>query len=264
MDKKLLFSLMATGAILVSSQEAKAIPGIDVTLGIGYSTLSPSGDISYGGDYVDVESDLGLGDSKRANVFVDVDLPILPHVKLEYFPFQYKGESEVNKNFQFGNININLNEKVKTDINFDQYDLTIYYGLPVPFIHPKVGLTVKYLDGYVELLRESTSEKETADITLPIPMLYLAASISVPLIPMVSDLIFDVEGKGISYDGNSLVDVKALAKVKILSIPTIAGLYAGLGYKYQRLKIDNLEVSGKDFNSDLKFQGILGEVGIEF
>jgi len=93
------------------------------------------------------------------------------------------------------------------------------------------------LDGYVELFRESTSESDKADINLPIPMLYLAASISVPLIPMVSDLIFDVEGKGISYDGNSLVDVKALAKVKILSIPTIAGLYAGLGYKYQRLKI---------------------------
>jgi len=95
-------------------------------------------------------------------------------------------------------------------------------------------------------------------------MLYLGASVSVPLIPMVSDLIFDLEGKGISYDGNSLVDVKALAKVKILSIPAIAGLYAGLGYKYQRLKIDNLDVNGKDFNSDLKFQGILGEVGIEF
>ncbi len=263
MNKKLLFAFLMTGGLLLP-QESKAIPGVDVTLGIGYSTVSPSGDISYGGDSVDVESDLGLGDSKKANVYVDVDLPILPHIKLEYFPFRYQGEGTVNKNFQFGNLNVLLNEKVKTDINFDQYDLTVYYGLPVPFLHPKIGLTVKYLDGYVELFRESTSESDRADINLPIPMLYLAASISVPLIPMVSDLIFDVEGKGISYDGNSLVDVKALAKVKILSIPTIAGLYAGLGYKYQRLKIDNLDVDDKDFNSDLKFQGILGEVGIEF
>ncbi len=263
MKKKLLFAFLMTGGLLLP-QESKAIPGIDVTLGVGYSTVSPSGDISYGGDSVDVESDLGLGDSKKANVYVDVDLPILPHIKLEYFPFRYQGKGEVNKNFTFGNLNILLNEKVKTDINFDQYDLTVYYGLPVPFLHPKIGLTVKYLDGYVELFRESTSESDKADVTLPIPMLYLAASISVPLIPMVSDLIFDVEGKGISYDGNSLIDVKALAKVKILSIPTIAGLYAGLGYKYQRLKIDNLDVDGKDFNSDLKFQGILGEVGIEF
>ncbi len=263
MDKKLILAFLVAGGLILP-QESKAIPGVDVTLGVGYSTLSPSGDISYGGDSVDVESDLGLGDSKKANVFVDVDLPILPHIKLEYFPFQYKGEGEVNKNFKFGDLNINFKEKVKTDMNFDQYDLTVYYGLPVPFLHPKIGLTVKYLDGYVELFRESTSETQKADITLPIPMLYLGASVSVPLIPMVSDLIFDLEGKGISYDGNSLVDVKALAKVKILSIPAIAGLYAGLGYKYQRLKIDNLDVNGKDFNSDLKFQGILGEVGIEF
>ncbi len=263
MNKRLLFTFLAAGSLFLS-QESEAIPGVDVTLGIGYSTLSPSGDISYDGDSVDVESDLGLGDSKRANVYIDVDLPILPHLKLEYFPFRYQGEGQVNKSFQFGNLDILLNEKVKTDLNFDQYDLTIYYGLPVPFIHPKVGLTVKYLDGYVELFRESTSDTERADITLPIPMLYLGASISIPLIPMVSDLVFDLEGKGISYDGNSLVDVKALAKVKVLSIPAIAGLYAGLGYKYQRLKIDNLDVNGKDFNSDLKFQGILGEVGIEF
>jgi outer membrane protein len=263
MKKRLLFAFLVTGGLLIP-QESKAIPGIDVTLGVGYSTISPSGEINYNGDYVDVEHDLGLGDSKKANVYVDVDLPILPHVKLEYFPFRYQGQGKVNKNFTFGNLNINVDEKVKTDMNFDQYDLTLYYGLPVPFLHPKIGLSVKYLDGYVELFRESTSESDKADITIPIPMLYLGASISVPLIPMVSDLVFDLEGKGISYDGNSLVDVKALAKVKLLRIPAVAGIYAGLGYKYQRLKIDNLDVDGKDFNSDVKFQGILGEVGIEF
>lgn len=263
MKKNLILSLMIAGGILFT-QEAKAIPGIDLSVGVGYSSVSPSGEISYGGDYVDIEKDLGLGDSKKVNAYIDVDLPILPHIKLEYFPFRYEGDGTVTKSFQFGNITISGSEEVKTDINFDQYDLTLYYGLPIPFLHPKIGLTVKYLDGYVELFRKSTSETEKADITVPIPMLYLGASASIPLIPTVSKLVFDLEGKGISYDGNSLVDVKALAKVKILSIPAVAGLYAGLGYKYQKLKISDLDVDDKKFNSNLKFQGIIGEIGIEF
>ncbi|NPA52281.1 MAG: TIGR04219 family outer membrane beta-barrel protein [Aquificae bacterium] len=264
--KKLIFSSLLT---LSSISIASALPAIDAVFGIGYNSLSPSGYLEYGdpntASSLDLEDDLNLGDSKKAYFYGIIDFPILPALKVEYMPFQFDGTGVVNTSITFGNVTFPTSTRVYTDVNFDQYDISLYYGLPIPFIHPKFGITVKYLDGCVEVRDlNNPLNSEKADITLPIPMVYLGADIRIPLIPKISDIIFDVEGKWVGYDGHSITDLKVLGKVKLLRVPLVGSLFAGVGYKYLRLKLDDLEVDDKTFNSDIKVQGFLGEVGIEF
>ncbi len=259
MTKKVLLTAVFS-SILVAN--AYAIPGIDLSMGVGYTSLSPSGDMSYGGNSIGLDTDLNLDNSKKAYAYIDIDLPVLPNVKLEYSPFQYQGSGALN-NITFGDYTFNAN--VDSNLDFDQYDLVVYYGLPVPVITPRLGLAVKYLDGTESITdsnNPSTSSK--ADVSLPLPLLYAGVTIDIPLIPLVSKVDIDLEGKYVTVEGHTFTELKALGKLKLLKVPVVGSLYAGLGYKYTRLKIHNLEIDGKDFNSDFKFKGIIGEVGVEF
>ncbi len=260
--KKYVFSLLSTVSI---SSFALAIPAVDVVLGIGYNRLSPSGYMEYGNNTrADLEDDLNLGDSKKGYIYGIIDFPVLPAIKLEYMPFDYSGRGRVDAGFRFGDLVIPISSDVDSQLKFDQYDLSLYYSLPVPFIHPKLGLAVKYLDGFAQITDINTNDTERADITLPIPMVYIGADIRIPLIPKLSDINFDIEGKWIGYQGHSFTDIRAVGKIKLLKVPLVGSIFAGLGYKYQRIKIDNLEIDNKDFNSDIKFKGFLAEVGFEF
>ncbi len=260
--RKFIYSFLLSAA---TTSFALAIPAVDFVLGVGYNKLSPSGYMEYGATTrADLEEDLNLGDSKKLYIYGILDLPVLPALKLEYMPFEYTGRGQVSSGFTFGDLVIPFTSDVDSVLKFDQYDFSVYYSLPVPFIHPKFGVTIKYLDGYAQITDLNTDDTETADITLPIPMVYLGADFRIPLIPKISDIVFDVEGKWIGYQGHSFTDIRAVGKIKLLKVPLVGSLFAGLGYRYQRIKIDNLEIDNKDFNSDIKFKGILAEVGLEF
>ncbi len=263
--KKLALSTIIS---LTTGTMAMAVPAIDAVFGIGYNSISPSGYLEYGdpdtATNLDLKDDLNLGRSKKVYLYGIIDLPVLPALKVEYFPFQFTGRGDVSAGLKFGDLNLTLPTTVDTDINFDQYDISLYYGLPIPFINPKLGVTLKYLDGYVEVTDVNTEDTERADITLPIPMVYVGADIKIPLIPKISDIVFDIEGKWIGYDGHSITDLRFLGKVELLGVPMVGGIYAGLGYKYLRIKIDDLDVDDKTFNSDLKFKGFIGEIGLSF
>ncbi len=266
MRKKVLLTGIFSSFLIAN---AYAIPGIDLSMGIGYTSLSPSGNMSYVGsgddptiNKIDLENDLNLDNSKKAYAYIDIDLPVLPNLKLEYAPFQYIGSGTLS-GIKFGDKTFNAD--VDTDIDFDQYELDLYYGLPIPIITPRIGVALKYLDGNITV-QDSTdpSKHASADINVPIPMLYAGVTIGVPLIPLVSKFDIDLEGKYLSISGNTITELKALGKIKLLKVPVVGSLYAGLGYKYTRLKIDDLDVDDNTFNADFKFKGIIGEVGVEF
>ena len=263
--KKLVLSSMFTFTIISS---AMAVPAVDAVLAIGYNSLSPSGYLKYGdpdtATNLDLKDDLNLGNSKKVYIYGIVDLPVLPALKVEYFPFQFTGRGNITTGLKFGDLNFSLPTTVETDLKFDQYDVSFYYKLPVPFVKPRFGLSVKYLDGYAQITDIPSDTTEKADITLPIPMIYLGADIRIPLIPKISDVDFDIEGKWIGYNGHSITDLKLLGKVKILGVPLVGGLFAGVGYKYFRIKVNDLDVNDKKFNADMKFKGFVGEVGLEF
>ncbi len=252
MKKLSLSVLLSTGIVGTSF----AVPMVDFKAGIGYVNLSPSGWVKYKGDTVDVKKDLNLGNSKDINAYIQIGLPVLPNIKFEYLPTNYEGTGKVSKTFKFGNYSFTATDTVKSKIDVKQYDLSLFYNLPVPVITPRLGIAVKYLDGYVDVRTVNTNKHERVNINTPIPMVYAGVNVGVPGIPVE----IDVEGKGIAYQGNSLVDIKGMGMFTILGIPMIGKAYIGAGYRYQRIKLDNVD----GLYSDVKFKGLFGEVGVSF
>lgn len=250
--KKLAVSTLLTAGIIGN---AFAVPLIDFKAGAGYINLSPSGWVKYKGTSVDVKDDLKLGNSSNVNAYVQLGLPILPTIKVEYLPTSYDGSGTVSTQFKFAGKTYNKGIAIDTKLKLDQYDLSLFYGLPIPFVKPRAGISVKYLDGYAYVNAANVGEGK-ANVTAPIPMLYLGLNVSLPGIPIE----LDVEGKGISYQGNSLTDVKAIGMFSLVGIPLIGNLYIGAGYRYQQLKLDDID----GLYSDIKFKGFFGEVGVSF
>ncbi len=251
MKKLSIAILMSTGIVGTSF----AVPLIDLDVGVGYINLSPSGWVKYKGTQVDVKDDLKLGDSNNVNAYVQIGLPVLPNIKLEYLPTNYEGSGTVTIPFTFAGKTYTTGVPIDTKLKLDQYDLSLFYNIPLPFITPRLGLAVKYLDGYA-YVKAPVVGKGKADVTAPIPMVYAGAHVSLPGIPIEAD----VEGKGIAYQGNSLIDIKGMGMFTLVGIPLIGKAYIGAGYRYQRLKLDDID----SLYSDIKFKGFFGEVGVSF
>ena len=251
--KRLTLSILISTGIVGTSF---SVPLIDLKAGLGYTALSPSGSVKYKGNSVDVKNDLNLGSSKNVDAYLQIGLPVLPTIKLEYLPTNYKGDGKASKKFTFGNYSFTATERIKSKIKMNQYDLSLFYSLPVPVITPRLGVAVKYLDGYVDVSTSTLKKHTRAKINTPIPMVYAGINLSVPALP----LEFDVEGKAIAYKGNSLMDIKGMGTFTFVGIPLIGKAYVGVGYRYQRLKLDKV----KDLYSDIKFKGFFGEVGVSF
>ena len=242
MKKLSLAILVSTGIVGTSF----AVPLIDLDIGVGYVNLSPSGWVKYKGDQADVKDDLKLGDSNNVNAYVQLGLPVLPTIKLEYLPTNYEGSGTVTL-LRFANKT--YTGKIDTKLKLDQYDLSLFYNIPLPFVTPRLGLAVKYLDGYAYVKAPVVGEGK-ADITAPIPMVYVGAHVSLPGIPIEAD----IEGKGIAYQGNSLIDIKGMGMFTLVGIPLIGKAYIGAGYRYQKLKLDDID----GLYSDIKFKGFFG------
>ncbi len=256
-------------AVFILSPTAKAIPLLEGEVGVGYVKLSPSGNIRYQGTSIDVENTLGLGDSKKVELRAELELPIplLPNVRLEYLPVEMTGTKTLTQTIQFAGVTYTANTTVKSKLRLNQIDGTIYYN--VPFLglltlgkaRANAGVTIKYIDGYAQVKDSTGTIDESKSFKVPVPML----SAEVELRP-VSGLSVVGEGKWIGYKGNEFLDARASARIyllKALPIPVpsfIVDPFVGVGYRYERLKIDDIE----DVYSDLKLKGLFFEGGARF
>jgi len=240
-------ALLSSIACLSLGSSALAI---DFGVGIGYTSLSPSGYVKYKGDTIDVKDDLNLGRSKKAYAYVDIGLPILPDIKVEYFPVEYSGSNTLKRNITFRNKIYTVNSDVSSKVKLDQLDIASYYKFHTPFIKPRVGLAVKVVFADIKLNSSTLGIYESKSLTAPIPLAYAGVYAEIPKTPFA----FDVEAKGMAYSGNYFIDFKGLAMLKYKV------LYAGVGYRYQKIKIDNIS----DTYSDLKFKGLTIETGLKF
>jgi len=252
--KKLSLSILLSTGIVGTSF---AVPLIDFKAGIGYVQLSPSGWVKYKDvTSPDVKDDLHWGKSTGINPYIELGLPVLPNIKVEYLPTSYDGTGKVSKSFKFGGISITASDNVYSKLKLDQYYISLFYNLPIPVITPRIGLSVDYIDGYAYVKSLTTQQDKKANFKAPIPMLYLGVNADMPAVPIE----FDVEGKVIAYNKNRLVDIKAMGMFTLLGIPMIGKAYIGAGYRYQQLKLDDID----GLYSDIKFKGFFGEVGVSF
>jgi len=255
----------AAATVLLACSGAQAIT---ISGGVGAWREKPSGWIEYidtdsakGKTNVDVKDDLHLGDETKAFGWFKLSgIPLLPDIKVKYTPMKFTGSGKVNADFTFGDLTVPIGSQVDTKLEANQFDITLTYGFPLigtvtqGRIRGEWGVNVKVIDGYAKVRyldpAKNRWEEDSKSATIPVPMLHLAGEIR-----PIDKASLSLGGNWIGYGGSSFSEWEAEVKVY-----PVNRLFVGVGYRYQRLKIDDIS----DVSSDLKVKGAFFEAGFAF
>jgi outer membrane protein len=245
-----IFSLTATTITGLLFSPSNSVAS-DFSFSIGPQKELFRGWVQYKGNEIDVKDDLHLSDKTKFSAFMEWKhkTKLLPDVKVDYLHVETSRTGTTSKDITFGDVTFNVNDRIHTDFKADQIDVTFFYN-PVERekLNIQVGLGFKYLTGHINLKSLTTGAYSNTDYDIPVPYLYAS------VITKFSHLHFGVEGNGLSYSGSYFYDWKLKSGVEY------GRIFANIGYRYERLKIDDVE----DLSTDLEIKGLFGEVGLRF
>jgi outer membrane protein len=259
--KKLFLSLLVFAAA-VSKAGA-----VTVSAGGGAWRENPEGWIEYRTKnvvgatktHVDVEDDLNFDTETKAQGWFKIEgIPILPDIKVQYTGMKFTGSGYVNTSFVFGDLTVPAKSYVESKLRANQIDFTLTYGIPflkkatAGKVSGNWGLNVKVVDGYAKVKYRTLTETKEDDksATIPIPMVHLDGEIR-----PVDKVGVEIGGNFIGYGGSKFYETQAELKVY-----PVKHVFGGIGYRYQRLKIDDII----DVSADLRVKGFFAEVGVRF
>ena len=241
--KKAAGLLFLSSAIFYSSL---AVPGVDGEISAGYMKQKISGWVQYEGDRADIKDDLNIGDKNSYFIRAKLEhpIPLLPNIKLQYTRMRFTGDGTVTKSYTFGNITVNVNDRVQTKLDLDHYDIVLFYNLPfinmLQIIDAEVGLNIRVIDFYAKVRDVSQNREDSTSFLAPIPMLH--GSLEIKPVGFFSLL---VEANGIAYQGSHYYDITGELRIKPIR-NILADFYIGGGYKYEKLKIDDIDNTSAD------------------
>lgn len=259
--KKILVAGIA-GLGLFATQASAIVGVVDIELGAGVWNPTISGDVAYGasGAAMDLDKNLGLEADSNSYMYMRFDhfIPVIPNLRIEMQNYSASGTGTATGDFG----GVTFGADTTTDITLNQTDYTLYWGIPglnlltAGILDVEVGLNVKQLEGEIAL--ESLAGNETADFSVPLPMVYGAVLVDLPVIPVG----LEVSLKQVSVGDSKVADTKAKVAVALpLPIPLVT-LSLEAGVKQQTIEItddlvDDLNVkidnSGMFFGANVKF-----------
>jgi outer membrane protein len=257
--------LLVAVVLFASTQASSAVT---IEGGIGGWKEDPTGWVEYKGSaastggtvktHVDLEDDLHLSDKTKASGWFEIEhgLPLLPDVRIQYTPMSFSGSGKVSGSFTFGDIEVNGKDSVESKLETNQIDVTLYYHLPFlrtvssGKVDLKAGVNVKVIDGYVKVRDITKGQEESKSATIPVPMAHLSGKIR-----PVDLIALEFSGNWIGYSGSQFYET-----IGELKVYPVENLFVGAGYRYQRLKIDDIS----DLSTDIKVKGMFVEAGFRF
>ncbi|MEA1081803.1 TIGR04219 family outer membrane beta-barrel protein [Marinobacter qingdaonensis] len=238
----------ACGSMLLAAPLAHAdVVGLGAHVSYWDSELS--GKATDNGDVVDVENDLNLDSDSNANasLYFEHPVPVLPNVRLNYTLIEQSGRGELGANF--GGIDVNTGADVRSDLDLEQLDLTLYYEVLDNWVNLDLGLTARDLDGELIVQQVGGTQASKTEVDAILPMGYVAARFDLPL----TGVSVGAEGNFISYSGDSLHDFNAYGQLDIAVLQLRAG--------YRQMSID---YEDDDESLDLDIDGPFISAGVVF
>lgn len=243
----------AGAAVLLAAASTAHAEFIGLEIGAAGWRAGPSGWIedegTGGSGTADLERELGLDDEFGGFAWIRImhPIPLLPNVKLTYTPLKFDGSGTVGSGFQVGGVSF-AGEAVDAEAEINQIDATLFYEVLDNIVDLDVGLNVKVLDGYFKVTNRTTGDTAEIDFNAPIPMLYANVGVNLPF----TGLSAAVEGAGIAYSGNRLMDVKASLRYSFAGVIAVEA-----GYRRLQLKLDDVDDLSSDFTVDGPYLGVL-------
>ncbi|MFB2704276.1 TIGR04219 family outer membrane beta-barrel protein [Marinobacter shengliensis] len=235
--------MMAMGASMMVAAPVVSADILGVGATVGYWDADYSGKASKGSDRVDLERDLNLSSDSNANLtaYFEHPVPVLPNVRLAYTRTKQSGNGQLNTGYD------GVSGAVRSELELEQLDVTLYYEILDNWVNLDLGLTVRDFSGEL-LVRSSTDSSETkADAVLP--LVYVAARFDLPF----TGVSVGGDANAISYDGDSVYDFNVYGQYEMSLLQLRAG--------YRQISLD---YEDGDDNLDIELSGPFVSAGLRF
>ena len=249
-----------TAPFLLAAVTSLQADGIGGEIAVGGWNHDPSGWVKYPNKMPDAISKVDADDDLHLDTQTDLYLraklehpiPLVPNIRIGYNRTETTGDGTLGRRVVFGDTEFAAGSNIHTETQLNNTDGTLYYQIVDKGIDFDLGLTVRYFDGYVTVTDKTSHIKDTGDVDFVVPMLY--ANFRWPL-PFLEGLSIGAEGNWLSYDGSSLYDIQTDARY---TLPM--GLGLEVGYRYQKIKLDDID----DTDADIDISGVYGGIVWDF
>lgn len=257
MPRNCLYLAFTFLILLLTGSSAYAL-GVEFALG-GWRQ-DASGDLAYKAvgpdDVLSVADDLNYDSEDRFQGRLKIDLPLLlPNIAIMAAPAEFSATGQKDVDFTFGDETFAGSVPFHSKLTFNQYDVTLFYGLPfiktatLSKLNVDLGINVRIVDLEASIRQESTGAEESYDVTAAVPQLYLA----VQLMP-VDWLAIEGEGRGIAIGDSRMYSLIGRLRFNVWGPAFIAGGY----------RLDRIDVDEDDLDADFAIGGPFAEVGMSF
>ncbi|QOY54760.1 TIGR04219 family outer membrane beta-barrel protein [Candidatus Sulfurimonas marisnigri] len=241
--KKILTAL--TCAAIVTTTAMADITRVE--LGAGAWMQTPEGTATYTDGGADGSYLSSKNDNTESYVWALIKhpIPVLPNLRLEYTSLTDEGV--VSGKFKDFDVAIG-----STTMSYDmkQYDIIPYYNIldNTAWITLDLGLDIKVIDISYDV---TPIAGITGDLigseTIAIPLLYARARVEIP----ATDIGIEADVKYISFDSNTMYDVRVKADYTLDFVPIIQPALE-VGYRVQKIETDD----SVDSNLNIEFSGV--------
>ncbi|MCS5562793.1 TIGR04219 family outer membrane beta-barrel protein [Marinobacter sp.] len=244
--------MVAVGSTLVLAAPLAHADVLGLGASVSYWKSEVTGQAANKNSVIDVENDLDLERDSNANasLYFEHPVPVLPNVRLSYTSIQQSGQSELSTNYDVFNDVAGSGVDVRSELDLDELDLTLYYEVLDNWANLDLGLTARDMSGEL-VVRESGGAQRVSrtEIDAVIPMGYAAVRFDLPM----TGVSLGAEGNFISYSGDSVHDVNAYGQYEIAALQLRAG--------YRQMAID---YEDSDDRLDIEIGGPFVSAGVAF
>jgi outer membrane protein len=192
---------------------------------------------------------LGLEDTSNPYVWAQIihPMPLIPNVKGQFTRYDTSGDGIASGSIKIFGKEINLNNRVHTEMLINSYDLTFFYELKI-FAEVEAGFGVNVLDGTTKVTPQG-QDTTTTNWTVPVPYLYARGET-----PTILGFSVEAQAKYLDIGDAFYHDYQGAIKYHLPS--PIIDVTISAGYRSQ-------EIYGEDGDNttDLKYEGGYLEVG---
>jgi hypothetical protein len=248
-----LFALSLAGA--ASAQDSSNLPQPEkYGLRLQYREFRPglTGEVQKGsadkdGSVVDVMNALGIADKRTFDVRGAIQFRKGWKLRGSYTPLDYKGDTEVDASFTYGETRYARFERVVTTVKGAYYSADLEWDFlkgPHGFLGAVVG--AKLFDVDAALVNVSINSREVDTLTTPIPVIGMATRLYAGRVSVEGEL----SGLSVGSRGSAL---EAEGSVRVHVSDRLAAMG---GYRY-------LSLDGKDGRDQVKLKLSGWEFGLE-
>jgi outer membrane protein len=245
--RRYLFPLVSLTALAATAHADV----IGVWAGANYWNYDISGTARYksknSANDIDLNNDLGYNDGSSPVIYAALEhpVPILPNVRLSYTDIDENANGQLTKTVVYGNTTFLANEKVSSQFELKQTDITLYYSVLDNVVNLDLGLTAKYIDSKARITGQTSGTAENT-ISSWVPMAYAGAGIDLPL----TGLAVSADGSATAYSGSKFYDFSVRATY---DTPWLVGF--DVGYRKIRLDLDDFDNSFANVEFDGPYAG---------